>query len=186
MIDWDAIEKNWRHTGKSNRALGREFEISEGAIRKRAKAEGWEKGEKAKPRQPAPKREKPFKPKASVEDKKPDEEPLGPMDQTVELAKRMLGELDVTSMMQDEIEDLINKETEDDRDPRRRNAMLKAVSLPTRALTLKTIQQTLAAALEKSAPGGKKEAKKEAAAEVSSTTSRFGARQPPRLVANNK
>lgn len=184
MTDWDAIERDWRFTDKSTRALAREYEVSEGAIRKRAKSEGWEKGEQAKPRQPIPPKED--RQTIVVPPRADSQATVEPMDKTIELAERMLGELDATSMMLDEIEDLIYQETEDDRDPRRRNAMLKAVSLPTRATTLKTIQQTLAAAKESQKPSGKKAEREEQAKGVAQNTTRFAAPKAPHLVVSNK
>lgn len=41
--DWDAIEREFRMGLRTNSAIARSFGITEGAIRKRAKAEGWTK-----------------------------------------------------------------------------------------------------------------------------------------------
>lgn len=42
-IDWEAIEREYRAGQLSLREIGRQYELSEGAIRKRAKAERWER-----------------------------------------------------------------------------------------------------------------------------------------------
>lgn len=42
-IPWDEIEKEWRTGSTSNRQLGRDYGVSEAAIRKRVKVEGWQR-----------------------------------------------------------------------------------------------------------------------------------------------
>lgn len=42
-VDWEAVEREYRAGQVSVRALATEFGITEGAIRKRAKAEGWQR-----------------------------------------------------------------------------------------------------------------------------------------------
>jgi hypothetical protein len=175
MTNWDAIENDWRFTKKTNVAIATEYNISEGAIRKRVKREGWVKGEEVGVRQPAPPKTKSKAAAAPVA-----KDDVSPMEQTVEVAKRMLSELDAVTAHIGEIEDLICSETENDRDERRRNAMLKAVSLATRSTTLKTIQQTLEAAEAAQVPSGKKEAKAAAAKEVAQGP-KFGAGKAPAL-----
>lgn len=99
------------------------------------------------------------------------------------LARRMLDELHESTLALGEMEDLIYRETAGDTDGRRRLAMLRAVSLPTRATTLKALMQTLTAARGPIAarPPGKKEQQAEAAGRVAGG-GRFGTAQPPRLV----
>jgi predicted DNA-binding protein YlxM (UPF0122 family) len=41
--DWEAIEREYRAGQLSVREIARQYAVSEGAIRKRAKAEGWER-----------------------------------------------------------------------------------------------------------------------------------------------
>ncbi len=43
QIDWEAIEREYRAGQKSLREIGRGFDCTEGAIRKKAKACGWER-----------------------------------------------------------------------------------------------------------------------------------------------
>lgn len=43
ITDWDAIEREYRLGIRANTAIARTYGITEGAIRKRAKAEGWTK-----------------------------------------------------------------------------------------------------------------------------------------------
>lgn len=44
-VDWAGIEREYRSGQRSNRAIGADYGVTEGAIRKQAKAEGWIKGE---------------------------------------------------------------------------------------------------------------------------------------------
>lgn len=43
--DWVGIEREYREGLRSNRAIAADYGVTEGAIRKQAKAEGWIKGE---------------------------------------------------------------------------------------------------------------------------------------------
>jgi hypothetical protein len=61
----------------------------------------------------------------------------------MDLAERMLEELHQVTTSPGGFEQMIIDETSEDKEARRRNAMLKAVSLPTRADTLKIISQIL-------------------------------------------
>lgn len=62
---------------------------------------------------------------------------------SIDLAERMLEELHQITTYPGELEALILAEIADDRHDKRRHAMLKAVSFPTRASALKTIAQIL-------------------------------------------
>ena len=59
------------------------------------------------------------------------------------IAERLLEELDSGTEGLAEIEAAIDDETATDKSPQRRNAMLKAVSLPSRAATLRELSQVL-------------------------------------------
>lgn len=78
-----------------------------------------------------------------------------------DLTGRLLDELDAVTAHLGEIQDLIEIETIGDKDSRRREAMLKAVSLPARAGVLKTLVAAMRAWAElesKGAPPKKGEA----------------------------
>lgn len=112
-------------------------------------------------------------------------EPTGLIDHVLVLARRQLEELDATTSQIDQIEEDIDGETAGDRDGRRRAAMLKAVSLPARTMTLKTIAQVLE--LAGVAGGKQKLGKKEQrqGAAVEAGRGRFAPRPPPKLVVDN-
>lgn len=167
----------------SIRALARERGLSDVAISKRAKAEGWA-------RKPKPNGE-PIPSRADVELKVSptlaavvDVDPKVLIKHGRDLTRRLMDELDATTSHVGEIEEAITAYTAGDKDGQRRFAMLKAVGLPTRANVLKTL--TLAAkTLAEAAPGKKEEAQN--AATTAARSGRFAtAPTPPKLVVNNE
>jgi hypothetical protein len=135
VIDWKGIEKDHRAGKTSIRQIAEWYGVSEGAIRKRAKASNWSRMIRADgaadtgtfqklefiPTIRRPEDAKTIKREANG------------------LAVRMLSELMATTTQVDELEDMIISECAGDRDARRRTAMLRAVDLPARANTLKTL-----------------------------------------------
>lgn len=204
--DYDAIGRAYCSDRWSNRELAATHNITEAAIRKMAKKYGWIKGQPYVPPapKPLPKAEPKVKrappptpvpvaplvvPPADPEAVLPDlpvlphnpapDASVPDIEYAEQLARRMLDELHESTLALGEMEDLIYKETAGDADGRRRMAMLKAVSLPTRAATLKALVQTLTAARPTVAarPPGKKEQQAEAAGRVAG-----GGRFRPRVV----
>ncbi len=138
----DDIEKDYRLGTLTNVDIGKRNGVSEAYIRKVAKNYGWVKGESRDIRSTLPEVYKQHMKKPlseSINAKNTDKLAFMLMD----LAERMLEELHQVTTSPGEFEALILAETKDDRDSKRRTAMLKAVSLPTRANTLKTISQIL-------------------------------------------
>ena len=107
---------------------------------------------------------------------KPEELP----DRARGIAARLLDELDTTTAHIGELEFLI--ETEES-DPRRRQALLKALSTAERAKTLKDISLAMKTLTEVGAPGGKKQERQQKAEQVAG---KFGVRSAPKLVVDNK
>lgn len=153
-IDWEAIEKAYRANVISLREIGREHDVSDTAIRKRAKADGWVRdlGEKVKERT----RDKLVRSLGSHEGSheqqaRTDEEIVEAASVTqasvVKVHRRdiahgrklvsiLFGELMDSTASRHEIEETIEEELEHDAPAtkaKRRAAMLKAVSLPSRA-----------------------------------------------------
>ena len=176
--DWDRIQIEYLSGEDSIREIADRHEISDTAIRKRAKADGW-----ARPVRTAnrcePERQPPPPPRSD-----PDE----PVDASAVadggrgLVSRMLDELDVTTSRRGELEDLIISATEGDEEDARRDAMLRAISLPGRANTLKTLALALKTLNEAAAPQGKKAQAQERANAIGGG-SRFAAMGPPTLKA---
>lgn len=175
-IDWPRIQIEYLAGECSIREIADRYEISDTAIRKRAKAEGWVRPVRSANRReperspPPPPRSDPAKPVESA----------NLADDGRNLVGRMLDELDVITSKRGELEDMIVDATDGDDEDARRDAMLKAVSLPVRAGTMKTLALALKTLNEASAPVGKKVAAQQRANEVGR---RFASIGPPTLKA---
>lgn len=167
MADLDAIEKAWKaakHKGgklydPSNVEIGKLHGVSEAYVRKVARELNWKRGADVTPARPAP------PPRDLLRRPAADTSGMTNAELTVDLTRRMLDELDTITAHIGELEELIETETANDRDNRRRAAMMKAVSLPARSNTLKLL---LAAQAEMEGEGkkGKKEQKADKAKAV--------------------
>ncbi len=171
-IDWAGIERDFRAGVMSNREIARWYGLSETAIRKKAKAEGWERRE-------APRHVKREVIVPEIVEVRTPIKPEDLADRGRGLAGRMLDELEAVTTHQGELEDMIFVE---ESDPRRRQALMKALSLSERAMTLRNLANAMKTLNESSAPQGKKAARDEAAKAVGG---RFGVRQPPKLAVDN-
>lgn len=173
-IDWAGIERDYRAGVMSVREIAKWYGVSHTAINKRARAEGWSRERKP----PHVERTKALTgelitPATAL---KPEELP----DRARGIAARLLDELDTTTAHIGELEFLI--ETEES-DPRRRAALLKALSTAERAKTLKDITTAMKTLTEVAAPQGKKQERQQRAEAVAG---RFGVRTPPKLVVDNR
>ncbi|GGA50915.1 hypothetical protein GCM10011385_00190 [Nitratireductor aestuarii] len=168
-IDWKGIESDYAAGRMSVREIARWYGLSEAAIRKKAKQAGWVRS--ANPghieRSAIVKVDIPPLPN----------DPHDLVGKARALAGRMMEELDTMTSRQDELEAII---FEEESDPRRRQALMKVISLSERAKTLKDISATLKTVNEASAPEGKK-AQRQANAEQIAQQGRFQPRSGPRL-----
>lgn len=171
-IDWAGIETDYLDGRMSVREMGRWYGVTEAAIRKKAKAEGWQRAE-----QPSHVERVPL-PTVAVPDLQGDLDGLN--DRARGLAGRMMNELSAVTSMHGELEEMICAE---ESDPRRRQALLKAISLGERAMTLKNLSAVLKTMSEADAPEGKK-AQRQAKAEQSAAEGRFAAPAAPRQVSH--
>lgn len=166
--EWDRIELEYLAGEVSVREIADRYGISDTAIRKRAKAQGWvrvvRRPATVRTSDPQPERQ-PREPAAPVEN-------ADIAERGRQLVGRMLDELDATTTHQGELEEMIEAETTGDRDGRRRDGMLGAISLGGRAKTLKELATALKTINEASAPQGKKAAAQDRAREVAGS-SRF-------------
>lgn len=172
MADLDAIEKDWKAGKLSNVAVATRHGVTEGYIRKVAKKFGWQRGAALTPLPlPPPSR-------ALMRRDRPDTAGMDDPTLANDLLRRMLDELDTVTSHIGELEELIELETGGDRDDRRRAAMMKAVSLPVRANTLKLLLMAQADA----APEGKKGKKEQLLEKAKGASSgKFGASAAPGL-----
>lgn len=186
-IDWTAIEAEFRAGKLSNRQIAERFGTSEANIRKRAKAGNWVRSKAKSAHQTArhpiaeilPPVERATCSTAPAEQREH-------VDHAREIASRLLDELEAVTSHVGELERLIEVETADDKDGRRRAAMLKAISLPARSMTLKTIMQAMVVAKEvASIGGGKKEEAKAKAQEAAKPGNKYAPPAAPKLVVDN-
>ncbi len=175
-IDWAGIERDYRAGVMGVREIARWYGVSDTAIHKKAKAEGWER--KAKPEGPFAQAKAQRTVTAEIIPP-PSVKPEDLGDRARGIAGRMLDELDSVTSHAGELEDMICTE---ESDPRRRQALLKALSLSERASTLKNLATAMKTLNEAAAPDGKKAERQRAAEGVAN---KFGMRQAPRLVHDN-
>lgn len=175
--DWERIEHEYCTTDDSIREIADRHSMSDGAIRKRAKIEKWQRPVRT-PAKRAPVRTLTPAPPPADPDKPVDAATIA--DGGRGLVARMLDELDVTTSQRGELEDMIVAATDGDDEDARRDAMMRAVSLPSRANTMKTLALALKTLNEASAPQGKKAAAQDRANAVAD---RFKGVGPPKLKA---
>lgn len=149
VADWEAIEAQYRAGILSLRAIATQFDLTEGAIRKRAKAERWERALAGKVREAA--REKLVRidgTQAGTHCVPSDKEVTEQAAEVIVAVARdhratirtgrvlvlqLLNELVEVNDNREEIEKAIEVETESDKDNKRRERMLRAIALPNRA-----------------------------------------------------
>lgn len=171
-IDWKGIEGDFVAGRMSVREIARWYGVTEAAIRKHAKAAGW-----ARNAQPGHvDRSEPVVTRMTIT------EPGDLPEKARGLAGRMMDELDAVTSLHGELEDMICAE---ESDPRRRQALLKSLSLSERAKTLKDISTTLKTLNEAAVPDGKK-AQRQANADSSASAGKFATPSAPKLVVSNK
>ncbi|TCP66281.1 hypothetical protein, partial [Sphingomonas sp. PP-CE-1G-424] len=149
--EWSRIEHEYLSGDDSIREIADRHEISEAAIRKRAKLKGWERP--VRTRQPV----RTLLPAPRIVVADPVEARV-PMDAGTiaenarQLVGRMLDELDAVTSFQGELEEAIEILTANDENDSRRDAMMKAVSLPARSQIVKNLAASLKVINETAAP----------------------------------
>jgi len=152
IIDWEALEKQYRLGQKSLRCLGEEFGLSHTAIRKRASKEGWIQDKSREVRELT---------RAALVSRKVSNvtredvniavqtniEVITGHRQSVKDGKTIVdllqSQLQEAVVNRDKIEDAIHEETKEDATTQRRNSMLKAVSIPAHAGTMRDLSMAL-------------------------------------------
>jgi hypothetical protein len=150
--DWEAIRADFETGSMSLRELARWYSISDTAIRKKIKTEGWQK--KGSQREPVQIAEAlpPIRTVLTPENA----DPKAIVGRGRNLVLRLLDELDAVTTHAGVLEEMICDETEQDESDRRRKAMLKAVELPARANTIKALATAFKTLSEATASAGKK------------------------------
>ncbi len=171
-IDWGPIEGDYCQGVMGVREIARWYGISHPALLKRAKLKGWIRKAARIEADAAAHSALPL----------PAVNTAGVADRARGLAGRMIEELDAVTAHHGELEDMISAE---ESDPRRRGALIKAISLGERAMTLKNLSQTLKTLNEAGEAGGGKKAQRQANAEKSSSGGRFAVPAGPKLAVDN-
>jgi hypothetical protein len=154
--DWKKIKKEYAERRKSLRQLGAEHGVSHTAIAKRAKAEKWARRSFQVETSPVAVAA-PAITVAAAASAEPNDLVKGGR----EVLELLLAELKAEAVHVGWLDDVIAEETKGDRSPRRRMAMERAVSLPTRMQAAKNYA-TAVRTLHEAAPGKKEQAKEEA------------------------
>jgi hypothetical protein len=182
-VDWAEIERDYRTSKMSVREIARWYGITEAAIRKRAKKDGWERpssqdGAQAEAAHPEP--EKVYIGTVLTPENTTPEAIVG---RGRNLVMRMMDELDATTSRQGELESLIVSSTDEADASGQRAALMQAVSLKTRSDVLKALATAAKTLAEAGAPQGVKKQRQEAGQRVAKSSSRFASPPPPiRLV----
>lgn len=172
IINWPAIEIDYRAGVKSLRVLAAEYGISHGAINKRARRDGWPRDLSARIAERT--RELVSRAAVSAEDtavsraaEKAVVEANATLQADIILAHRtdiqaaralvvsMLKELDLVSQNRDQLEQMAEAVTADDKSGRRQELFERAISLPSRAGAVDKLSGALSrlVALEREAFG---------------------------------
>lgn len=152
-IDWEAIDREYAAGMLSVREIARRYSCSEGAIRKRAKAEGWERDLTAKVQKEVRRKLVRDGVRTEASEKEIIEQASETGVTVVKLHRKsiqksqgivdsLLGQLSQFAEVREEIEDAIIEDTKgvDGKfDYKRRTMMLKAVSLPSHAGVLRDL-----------------------------------------------
>lgn len=172
QIDWEAIEKDYRLGQLSVRAIATKYEVSAAAISKKAKQKQWVRDASGEVRERTraalitqPKQEEVNAEVNTVNSGVNTSTRNTPTQADIEVAVQtniqvinrhrqdigkgqrivhlLMGELITGTERKDEIEDAIIDETAEDKGSQRRSKMLKAVSLPSRAATMRDLSTAM-------------------------------------------
>lgn len=179
-VDWAEIERDYRSSSMSVREIARWYGITEAAIRKRAKRDGWERPEKPEGSQAEPEPEKVYVGTVLTPENTSPEAIIG---RGRNLVMRMMDELDATTTRQGELEAIIVSATDSGDADNQRTAMLQAVSLKQRSDVLKALATAAKTFAESSVGSGVKAERQRRGEAVAKGGSKFAAPPPPlRLV----
>ena len=165
IIDWRAVEKDYCDGKMAIREIGRWHGITAPAVLHQANEKGWKR---AKPSH--------IECEQLAAKAKAEFAEMAPEDRVIDLAARMLDELNTVTSFHDELEKMICK---DESDPRRRKALLRAISLGERSMTLKNINHVLKNIGDEAVEAEGKKAKRQAKAEKSASGGKFAVPNAP-------
>ena len=149
VADWEAIEREYRAGQLSVREIARQHDVSHVAVAKRAKAESWQRSLGQRVRDEVTTRlvtsevtsgnAKEAVETAVVRGVEIVRQHRHAIGRGRDLALRLLDELDAATTNVGELREMIEAETSGDKTVQRRNAMMRAVELPSRAGVIKDL-----------------------------------------------
>lgn len=153
--DWDAIHAEYRAGQLSNVMLGKKYGVTEGAIRKRAKAEGWQKDLADAVRQQV--KEKLVRDEVRAPNARDREIVEAAATTGADVVRRhrrdiskgqdivsmLFGQLEEAATNRAELEDAIEEETKNDETTRRRTQLMRLVSLASHAGVLRDLSTAM-------------------------------------------
>lgn len=178
-IDWAEIERDYLAGSMSVREIARWYSVSEGAIRKRAKAGGWKRASTQESTQ--------AKGAQQTADKVYVGTVLTPENTTPEaivgrgrnLVMRMLDELDATTSRDGELDAMIVEATDTADAGKQREALQQAISLKNRSEVLKALATAAKTFAESGAAQGAKKQRQEAGERTAKGGGKFASPPPP-------
>lgn len=153
--DWEAIHAEYRAGQLSNVMLGKKYGVTEGAIRKRAKAEGWQKDLADAVRQQV--KEKLVRDEVRAPNARDREIVEAAATTGAEVVRRhrrdiskgqdivsmLFGQLEDAASNRAELEEAIEEETKGDETSRRRTQLMRLVSLASHAGVLRDLSAAM-------------------------------------------
>lgn len=153
--DWEAIHGEYRAGQLSNVMLGKKYGVTEGAIRKRAKAEGWQKDLADAVRQQV--KEKLVRDEVRAPNARDREIVEAAATTGADVVRRhrrdiskgqdivsmLFGQLEEAATNRAELEDAIEEETKNDETTRRRTQLMRLVSLASHAGVLRDLSAAM-------------------------------------------
>lgn len=153
--DWEAIHAEYRAGQLSNVMLGKKYGVTEGAIRKRAKAEGWQKDLADAVRQQV--KEKLVRDEVRAPNARDREIVEAAATTGADVVRRhrrdiskgqdivsmLFGQLEEAATHRAELEDAIEEETKHDETTRRRTQLMRLVSLASHAGVLRDLSAAM-------------------------------------------
>lgn len=182
-VDWAEIERDYRTSSMSVREIARWYGITETAIRKRAKKDGWARPEKPEGSQAEEREPEPAKVYVGTVLTPENTTPEAIVRRGRNLVMRLMDELDATTTREGELDAMIVAATDSGEQAQQREALKQAVSLKQRADVLKALATAAKTLAESGAASGVKVERQRRGEAVAKGDSKFAAPAPPlRLV----
>lgn len=182
-VDWDEIKRDYVAGSMSNRELAAWYSISEGAIRKRAKKDGWVKiGTQPEVRtepQTITIVQTPVSPETTS--------PEAIVGRGRNLTLRLLDELDATTSKLGQLEMIIDTAVDGEDRVKAKEALNQAISLKQRAEVLKSLALAAKTLNESGAAvdGGKKAQRQRSAENVAQPGSKYAPPEAPKVASTH-